>query len=216
MRLRPANARGGCRHAVEGILIGVTVWILLGGIPAPVAACIDHPLEAVREPIQAAIRVLTDSRYQGAAKRDLQRLLLRRILEQGFDFREFSRRVLAEHWPAFTPDQQKEFERVFSEFLARFYLSRLQEYYTDQEVFYYGQTRLSADRAAVAMAVVWQQFEIPVEVRLISRSGCWQTYDVIALGISAVQNYRAQFAEILKKHSPAEVIAMVARRLNQN
>jgi phospholipid transport system substrate-binding protein len=123
--------------------------------------------------------------------------------------------VLASNWKKFTPQQRKEFVRVFAEFLGKFYMSKLQEKYKDERLIYVGQEMRSDTRALVHIKVVWKGQKIPVDLRMIKRKGAWKVYDIEFLGISAVRNYRAQFQSLLSKETPVQVIKRIKERIRE-
>ena len=181
-------------------------------IAAPVLSSAGEPLEDLRKGVEQGIQILEDPRYEDASlKRDQQRELWE-IMLQVFDFREFSRRVVASHWKKFTPRQRDEFSKAFAEFLGKFYLGRLQTRYNGQKVFYGDQKLISKSKALVEVKVVWKNVEIPVELRMKKRLGTWKVYDLSALGINAVGNYRAQFQKLLKTNSPDQVIEKIKEK----
>ncbi|NOQ19458.1 MAG: hypothetical protein GQ571_05760 [Desulfobacterales bacterium] len=175
----------------------------------------DQPIEALQKGVEEGFRILKDTEFNHADRKDAQQQKLGKILEQLFDFREFSRRVLASNWKDFTPSQRKEFVRVFTEFLSKFYLGKLQEKYKDETLIYVGQELKSATRALVNIKVVWKGQKIPVDLRMIKRKGLWKVYDIQFLGISAVRNYRAQFQFILRKETPGQVIERLKQKIEQ-
>jgi len=61
--------------------------------------------------------------------------------------------------------------------------------------------------------VIWRNREFPVEIRMHASGGNWKAYDVRVIGISAVQIYRDQLQEIMRTHSPAQVIELIRQRL---
>jgi phospholipid transport system substrate-binding protein len=176
------------------------------------AAHASQPIDELKKSVDEGLRILQDPQYRPADRKAAQQQLLRQVLYRDFDFAEFSRRVLADHWGRFTEDQRVEFTEVFSRFLADHYLARLQERYTDERVFLRGQTITAPGRAVVSSGVIWMNREFPVEVRMHARGGRWKIYDVSVIGISAVQIYRAQFQEIMRTHSPSQVIELIKRR----
>ncbi len=175
----------------------------------------DQPIEALQKGVEEGFRILQDPEFNHADRKDTQQQKLGKILEQLFDFREFSRRVLASNWKDFTPLQRKEFVRVFTEFLSKFYLGKLQEKYKDETLIYVGQELKSATRALVNIKVVWKGQKIPVDLRMIKRKGLWKVYDIQFLGMSAVRNYRAQFQFILRKETPGQVIERLKQKIEQ-
>jgi len=188
-------------------------FFIISTIPA--LADGDQPIEALRKGVEEGLRVLQDPKYKDAQQKDAQQQKLGIVIEQLFDFREFSRRVLASHWKDFTLSQRKEFVSVFREFLSKFYLGKLQEKYKDETLIYVGEELKTPTRALVNVQVVWKGQKVPVDLRMIKRKGLWKVYDIQVLGISAVRNYRAQFHFILRKETPGQVIERLRQKIEQ-
>jgi phospholipid transport system substrate-binding protein len=188
-------------------------FFILSTIPA--LADGDQPIEVLQKGVEEGLRVLQDSKYKGAELKEAQQQKLGIVLQQLFDFREFSRRVLASNWKIFSPHQRKAFVSVFTEFLSKFYLGKLQEKYKDETLIYVGQELKTPTRALVNVQVVWKGQKIPVDLRMVKRKGLWKVYDIQVLGISAVRNYRAQFKSLLSKETPAQVIERMKERIRK-
>jgi phospholipid transport system substrate-binding protein len=196
---------------MRNILIGII--LILFAVPA--LADGERPIDALQRGVEAGFRVLKDPRLNEADQKEAQLLKLRIILDRLFDFRVFSKKVLASNWKNFTPAQRKEFVRVFAEFLGKYYMSKLQERYKDETLIYVGQEMRSDTRALVHIKVIWFGQKIPVDLRMIKRRGIWKVYDIEVLGISAVRNYRAQFRSLLRKETPAQVIDRLKQRIER-
>ncbi|MCK5486665.1 MAG: ABC transporter substrate-binding protein [Desulfobacterales bacterium] len=188
-------------------------FFILPTIPA--LADGDQPIEALRKGVEEGLRVLQDPKYKGAELKDAQQQQLGIVLQQLFDFREFSRRVLASNWKIFSPHQRETFVSVFTKFLSKFYLGKLQEKYKDEALIYVGQELKTPTRALVNVQVVWKGQKIPIDLRMVKRKGLWKVYDIQVLGISAVRNYRAQFKSLLSKETPAQVIDRLKQKIEQ-
>jgi phospholipid transport system substrate-binding protein len=198
-----------------GLMRNIVLSCLLVLTVIPALAGGDQPVEALQRGVEEGLRILNDPEFNNAHRKDAQQQKLRIILEQLFDFPEFSRLVLAANWKNFTPLQREAFVRLFAEFLGRFYMGQLQEKYTDERLIYVNQQILSARRALVRIKVVWKAKEIPIDLRMIKRKGLWKVYDIQMLGISAVRNYRAQFKSLLSKETPAQVIERLKIKIEQ-
>ena len=196
---------------MRNILIGI--FLILIAIPA--LADGEQPIEALQKGVEAGFRILKDPEFSDVERKEAQQQKLRIILEQLFDFRIFSKKVLASNWKNFSPSQRKEFVRVFAEFLGKFYMGKLQKKYKDEKLIYVGQEMKSATRARVSIKVVWKGQKIPVDLRMIKRRGLWKVYDIQVLGVSAVRNYRAQFKSLLSKETPAQVIDRMKERIRE-
>ena len=188
-------------------------WICITIFTAtPALSSTGLPLDDLRRGVEKGIRILEDPRYKDASQKKEQQEKLWEVMQQVFDFREFSRRVLASHWNKFTPQQRNRFSKTFAEFLGKYYIGRLQDRYNGQRVIYVDQKLTSKTRALVEIKVLWKNVKLPVTLRMKKKLGLWKVYDIQALGISAVGNYRAQFQWILRKNTPDQVIASIKEK----
>jgi phospholipid transport system substrate-binding protein len=48
--------------------------------------------------------------------------------------------------------------------------------------------------------------EIPIDYMMLDENGTWMIYDVLIEGVSLVNNYKAQFAEIINSGSYEELV----------
>jgi phospholipid transport system substrate-binding protein len=181
----------------------------------PSLAHAEEPIDVLEKTVTLGIDLLKDPQYQVAGKRGKQQELLCDAAGRVFDFREFSRRVLASKWRRFTPEQKKEFVEVFAEFLCKYYITRLQERYKDEKVIYLNQHLVGNRIALVKVNVLWKGVEVPVEVRMLNRNSTWKVYDIIVLGISGVMNYRAQFQALFSNSAPSQVIGRIRDRIKE-
>ncbi|NIV72592.1 hypothetical protein GWN26_11540, partial [Candidatus Saccharibacteria bacterium] len=92
-------------RSIRKILI--SCFLILMALPA--LADGEQPIEALQRGVEAGFRVLKDPEFISADRKEAQQQQLRIILEQLFDFRVFSKKVLASNWKKFTPQQRKEF-----------------------------------------------------------------------------------------------------------
>ncbi len=194
------------------IFLYITIMILFG---APALALGEQPLEALQRGVDKGISVLEDPQYQDDSDKKEQARKLWEVTQEIFDFKEFSRRVLTSHWKNFTSRQREEFVRLMGELLGKPNLRKLQSKYSGEKIFYTSQKLISKTRALVEIKVLWKNLEIPVKLRMKNNHGKWKVYDVSALGISAVGNYRAQLHQILQKKSPEEAIEIFKEKIRE-
>ena len=195
------------------IMRNTAFFLLLFFTVTPSFSFAQQPLEALQQGIDKTISVLEDPQFEDPARKQEQQQLLREIMLQVFDFKEFSKRVLGSHWRKYNLQQRDEFVRVFSEFLGKFYLARLQKRYNKERVKYLKQQMVSKSRALVEIEVLWRSLKIPVQLRMTNRSGQWKVYDLSVIGINAVSNYRAQFKWILSRQSPQQIIGRLRDKI---
>ena len=166
----------------------------------------EQPLDTLQKLINQGITVLNDPIYKDKAQKHTQRQQLSEILNQLVDFKEFCRRALASNLSKFTPQQLNEFTDLFAKFITVYYLTMLQDNYTNEKVVPISQNLIGHSKAVIQVTVVWNQLEIPVKIKMIRRSDSWKAYDILVLGISVVRYYGAQFQEILRKETPDQMI----------
>jgi phospholipid transport system substrate-binding protein len=170
------------------------------------------PLDVVRNSVNDVLDILRDPLYKDTTKNNLQRERIEAKIRDIFDFDEIARRTLATHWKKFTPEKQKEFTDVFSEFLGNIYIKRIQGY-TNEKVLYLSEIMNSELIATVKTKIVTQASEIPIDYRMMKKKDGWKIYDVNIEGVSFVRNYRTQFQKILMKESPDALIQRLKQKV---
>ncbi len=195
-------------HRFVGLLT-LAAWVLMA---TPVIAVNSEPMAFIKAPIDAVIAILNDPRYMTPENKSAQRMEIWKVVNPMFDFQEVSKRAVARHWKAFSDAEKAEFTDVFAQFLGNTYIDKIQGEYHNEKVVYLDQLLHADNYAEVRTQLVRETIEIPVSYRMLKdQNGQWKVYDIIVEGVSLVKNYRTQFADILKKETPAQLI----QRLNQ-
>jgi phospholipid transport system substrate-binding protein len=198
------------RSILSGIIAPLALFLL---VTATAAAAPPAPLEAIKGPINTVIAILNDPVYKDDTRKAEQREKIWQSVSGIFDFNEISMRAVARNWRKFTPEERKQFAAVFSKFLGNTYVDKIQGEYHNEEIVYVGQEIVKEGRALAKTIIKRETLEIPVDYRLKLMDGQWRVYDVSVEGISLVKNYRTQFAQLLKKESPAELIKRLEKKL---
>lgn len=192
------------------LLLGL---ISLGLIPNSAAGDEPGPLEVLQQHVAAGVKTLAERPAAGTEAHAQQQAQLCEIANDMFDIYAFSRLVLAARWQQFSSDEQAEFVAVFGEFLCRYYISRLQARYSNEQVRFVQQTMKSERRAVVRAEVTWNDIDVPVDIKMARRQGQWRAFDISVAGISAVMLYRSQFEDALQTASPAKLIDELRLRM---
>ena len=109
-----------------------------------------------------------------------------------------SRRSLGPNWNDISAEEQSEFTEVFSELLARTYLSKI-------ETVKPGMVKVESEsvdppKAVVKTVVLSKGDSFPIDYKLmVGSNGKWQVYDVVIENIGLVANYRNEFSGIIRK-----------------
>jgi phospholipid transport system substrate-binding protein len=176
-----------------------------------VSAFAQPPLETIQNQVNRLLEVLADPALKAPSAKETKEKKIWAIVDTVFDYSELSARTLAQHWKAFSPEQQKEFIRLFGKLLGRTYMDRIMAYSNEKVIF--GKTaQLSDNITEVQSEIVTASKSIPISYRMILKDSQWKVYDVVIEGVSLVQNYRTQFREILKNKPPEDLIKMLREK----
>ena len=180
----------------------------------PMALASMDPIAVIKEPIDAVVVILNDPIYKDPDTKKAQRSEIWKIVQPMFDFNEVSMRALARNWKRFSTAEKEAFVDVFAQFLGNTYIDKIQGEYHNEQIVYLGQTIHKEEYAEVKTKIIREAVEIPVNYRMRKKSqGQWKVYDIIVEGVSLVKNYRTQFASILKKKNPAQLIEQLNGKL---
>jgi phospholipid transport system substrate-binding protein len=186
----------------------VVVALLLGGVAAALAGV---PTETVRDYTDAVVRVLEDPALKTDDRRAERRAAVRKIAIDIFDVQETARRALGHHWQQRTPQEREEFVQLVADLLERTYIDKIDLFGGERLKF--TEEKVDGEHAVVRAKVVTKQgTEVPVEARMLNRTGRWQIYDIVIENISLIGNYRSQFDRIIRSSSYGEL----ARRLRMH
>ena len=163
------------------------------------------PTDQVKATVEKALVVLKDPGFKQQTKQQERRDKLRQILFARFDFTEMAKRSLGANWRQRTPQEQKEFVRLFTDVIERAYADII-ESYTDEKIVYVNE-RVEGAYADVYSKILTskgEEYSVNYKAHLVSNE--WKIYDVIAENISLVNNYRSQFNRVITNSSYEELL----------
>ena len=131
------------------------------------------------------------------------------IAKQRFDFATMSKLVLKRDWKRFTPPEQKEFVGEFTDYLSASYGTRIARYANEQVVTVGSRLEANND-VSVQTQIKGGNFDgatIDYRMRLLGEQ--WRVIDVVIEGISLVSNFRSQFADVIAKGGPQELLKRI-------
>ena len=184
--------------------------ILIALVVVPVSARAESPSEVIQTHVNQVLEVLRNPAEDKAAKEKK----IWSIIDEIFDYSELSKLTLANHWEAFTPEQQGEFTHLFRKLLGGYYKDRIMSY-TNEKVVFGREIKLSEDKVEIRSEVITQTAKTPIYYRMLLEQGQWKVYDVVIEGVSVVMNYRSQFREILSNKSPKDLLKILREKVGQ-
>ena len=178
----------------------------------PVSVAAGAPEDQVRQSVDKLLAILSDPRLKQEGKKNERREELKKVIYQRFDFTEMARRSLGPEWRRHTPEEQKEFVKLFTDLLERAYLDRI-ESYNGEKVQYLGEREDHSYAEVQTKLVNNKGQEFSINYRLHNVNGDWKVYDVVGEDISVVNNYRAQFSHVLASSSYQELIHRMKEKI---
>jgi phospholipid transport system substrate-binding protein len=191
-------------------LAGVMAALLLTVVAATVHA--GAAADALKSGVDKALKILEDPALKGEAHAPDRRKQLREVADGLFDFEEMSRRTLAMHWQRRTADERQQFTTLFADLLESTYFAQIDTYSGGGSVKYSGEN-IQGDLATVRTTIVTVKgTEIPADYRMHQRTGKWMVYDVSIEGVSLVNNYRAQFNQIIQRGGFSDLVQKLQKK----
>lgn len=171
-----------------------------------------EPTDKIKETTNKILAIVTNPDLKSPAKEEERRRLIRKAVDERFDWEEMARRSLGPNWAPRTPEEKQEFVGLYGDLLERTYLERV-ENYSGEKVYYQGET-IDDGYASVDVKIITQQnTEVPVKYRLLKKGSDWLVYDISIAGVSLINNYRVQFSNILARSSYQDLVKQLKRKV---
>ena len=194
----------------KGLLQVMVVLFMMLAMAVPARA--DGPMERIKETTDKIIAILSDPALKAPDKAEEKRKRLRQVVNERFDWEEFSRRTLAKHWRKRTEEEKREFVPLFGTLVERTYMDKVEDY-SGEKVRYKGERVKGKYGLVKAVVETNDRREIDVDYRLKHKGSDWYVYDVTVVGVSLVKSYRVQFNEIIMQSSYEELVKRLKDKL---
>lgn len=194
--------KGFCKIAWGALFAISIVWI-----PSPLPA--GSPTDEIRATVEKAMVILKNPDLKSEAHTKERRDQLRKVLHSRFDFTEMAKRSLGRDWRRRSPEERKEFVRLFTDLMERSYIDKI-ESFTDETIVYLREI-LDKNYAEVKSRITHKGEEFSLNYKAWLVNGEWKVYDVIVENISLVNNFRSQFNRVITRSSFADLV----RRMKQ-
>jgi len=165
-------------------------WV--GALPASA----ESPTAYARGILDSVMAIQNDAALSTQARAQA----IHQIIERSFDFPMMARDSLGPTYERLSGGQRQEFTHTFS-YLFQDSYTRLVLNFLKKENIQYGQERREGNNARVDTTIVRPNENIPVTYLMHPASQGWILYDVIVDGVSILQNYRTQFAQVIRTKS---------------
>ncbi len=156
----------------------------------------------MKEKIDAITELLKD-KSTDKTQRD-NRVIM--IIDPVFDFSLMGKLSLGKQaYKSITPAQRETFNTLFNQKIKASYIKKI-DLYSDEKVIVKESKKVKS-RIHLVTSIVSDGEENEVLYKFYrSKSRAWVIYDVDILGVSIIQTYRQQFAEVLQEHDFDELL----------
>ena len=182
-----------------------SVFVLLSYLVLPVASRADSPIEQVRATVDQVLTIVRSPKPKSKTQIEARHAQLLEVIYPRFDFTEMAKRSLGPYWIRLSPEEQRDFVKIFISLMGRAYADNV-ESYTSQNVVYTGESK-DQNYAQVDTQIIGDK-EPPLNInyKLHSVDKEWKVYDLVVEDISVVNNYRSQFNRVIARSSFAELV----------
>ena len=161
--------------------------------------------EAISTTSNEVIRLLRDEDLKKPWRMVERRRQLEAVIGKRLSYEEMSKRALGEQWKRLSEKERQEFVDLFKTLLANTYATRI-EGYAGEQIQFINERQLESGYAEVHAKLVSKKTDLTMDFRLFQRSGDWLVYDIVVDGVGLVNNYRGQFAKIIRNSSYADLL----------
>ncbi len=122
-----------------------------------------------------------------------------KLLNRNFDMDTISRFSLGRNWRTATPEQKKQYQRLFKQMIIEVYSRRLTEYQGESFTVQSSRPTGKRDYLVSSLIVPDNGQKIKVDWRVRDDKGRFQIIDVIIEGVSMTLTQRAEFASVIQR-----------------
>ena len=190
------------RFRVALVVALTTLLVDLGGGDAVAATEPASALATLRRHLDAVFTTLQSPAFL-EKDADGRREAVRQAGGRLFNWTEMSRRALGAHWNERTPAERRAFAAHFERVAERSYLSqvtRVRAGHALDEPVRYLREGVQGRETIVHTRLAYLR-DIPADFHMQQRAGRWEVCDITFDGVSAAENYRAQFDRLLSRDS---------------
>lgn len=137
------------------------------------------------------------------------------LLEEGFAMALIGRFVVGRYWKSMSPNQQVEYQQLFSTWILKSYAARLGGY-TGQE-FKIDRTVKAGEKDVYVRTLIQQPSSAPLRAdwRVRRFNEQYKVIDIVVEGVSMLSTQRAEYTAVLRRHGPEGLIEALQTRLTK-
>lgn len=181
----------------------VTCFISL--TPANSAWPEPGPTEAVKGTVTDLLYILKELKEPD--RFEARRWEIEQVIRHRVHYEDMAKRSLGPSWAQLGDVARREYVGLFVQLLRDALANRMVEY-SGERISYLSERRESGF-AEVKTRLVGDKVDTFIDFRLLSHDGRWLVYDAVMDGASLVGSYHAQFANIIREASCAQLMERI-------
>jgi phospholipid transport system substrate-binding protein len=203
-----SNSAAGKRFISSETRLG-TVWVVIAAmvgllIGTSVASAEQTATESVKSTIDEVISILNSEELKQPGRSVERRQKIEQVIRQRVNYKDMAKRALGWSWIELTNTERREFVALFVQLLRDTFACRIDNY-ADEQVLYLSEQR-EENFVEVKAKLSGPKVDTLLDFRLADKVGHWSVYDVVIDGAGILNNYHAQFANIIRDHSYAGLV----------
>lgn len=195
------------RAYLRTLLIFAVLFLIVDG-PCFAGA----PTDGIKQTTDRILAIVSDPALKGPENEQKRGQLIRKAVDERFDWEAMTKRSLARHWRNRTDAEKKEFVELFGKLLERTYLGKVGSY-SGEKVDFVGESIEGKYGTVTVKILTRSKTEVEVLYRLKDLNGDWRVYDISIEGVSMVNNYRKQFNSIIVSSSYDDLVKKLKEKV---
>lgn len=167
-----------------------------GGTMASAAS----PTDYVRGILRGVMAIQNNPALAGPAHQAARAQQIRGVIQKSFDFPLMAQNSLGPVFARLNPAQRRDFVATFSYLFQDSYTRMVLNYLKQESIKYHGEGRINGN-TRVNTIIARANETIPVDYLLHPHQQSWLLYDVSVDGVSILENYKSQFAQVIRTQS---------------
>jgi phospholipid transport system substrate-binding protein len=191
-----------------------TILFAVAAVLSPMTLAASSPISMLEHTANEIILTLKQNKASLKSNPNIIYSAVEKYLVPIVDVEGMSRSVLGRQaWISASPAQRTHFSQEFTHLVIRTYSSPLAEYSDETIQFLPVRSTSNSRFMRVNSLIVRSRGQnIPLTYSLVDKNGQWRIYDISVEGVSLLQSFRSQFAQVLKNSSIDEVIKQMQQK----
>lgn len=194
------------------LLILCTALLAIGGWAVPSSAQSNPQAAAAAKFVDNLGSKAIETITSGPSAKDAVTERFRELLNQGFDVPFIGQFVLGRYWNLASPEQQKEYLRLFEQMIITTYTDRFRQYSGEQFQVHGGRPDGDTDYFVQSQIMRPSGPPVNVEWRVRKADKGYKIIDVVVEGVSMSVTQRSEFASVIQSQGGIEGLLKAMRQ----